>query len=138
RQRAVRVAVDHLDEGAERIDVELLRRDVVREKRTETVERAFELTEEVTDLGVFGGETLRGVGEEELVRFFDGVGARGQRLARARRRIARAWPAGFAADEGPLPTRHRDGSWCSRYCRLVIQPKIIDLVIHHFSGRTAK
>src|SRR5262245_6005700 len=35
-------------------------------------------------------------------------------------------------------TRQRSGSWCSRYWRRVIQPKIIDFVIHHFSGRTAK
>ena len=33
---------------------------------------------------------------------------------------------------------HRSGSWCSRYCRRVIQPRIIDLVIHHFSGLIAK
>ena len=36
------------------------------------------------------------------------------------------------------PTGQRLGSWCSRYCRRVMKPRIIDLVIHHFSGRTAK
>ena len=51
--------------------------------------------------------------------------------------LAHAWPAGFALELFG-PTGQRLGSWCSRYCRRVMKPRIIDFVIHHFSGRTAK
>ena len=47
-------------------------------------------------------------------------------------------PPACALPTARCPTGQRLGSWCSRYCRRVIQPRIIDLVIHHFSGRTAK
>src|SRR5207248_8548784 len=80
---------------------------------------------------------LGGGREEQRVRLLDDVEARVELGEDCRR--AHAWPAGFVADEVlPPPTRQRLGSWCSRYWRRVIQPKIIEFVIHHLSGRTAK
>src|SRR5215472_14287766 len=43
-----------------------------------------------------------------------------------------------AVSESCSPKGQRRGSWCSRYCSRVIQPKIMDFVIKNFSGLTAK
>src|SRR6516164_9055994 len=106
---------------------------------TDAGEGCVELPEVCPDLAAesgFGWESLRRVGEEELVCFLDRVGPPGKRTSRS---LAHACPAGLGDEAcGAWPTAHRLGSWCSRYCRRVIHPTIIPLVIHHLSGRTAK
>ena len=79
-------------------------------------------------VALVGGESLRRVREQELVSTFDGVDSLLERLQRAARSSCGAY---FVAAQ-------RSGSWCSRYWRRVMVPKIIDLVIQNFSGRSAK
>jgi hypothetical protein len=55
---------------------------------------------------LFTLKTLRGVSEEELVGFFEGIGAFGQ-CPRRIFRCAHTWPADLPA---PVPTFQRDGS----------------------------
>jgi hypothetical protein len=78
--RVSSVTVDDCDERPIRCQLEAEFSDVLREEVAKASERAVELLQEVADLGtgvLFGLKTLRGVGEEELVGFFEGIGAYG-------------------------------------------------------------
>ena len=114
--------------------------DEVRDDAGQPAQRRVAFLEVLTGLAagvvvLIGREALGGVREHELVRLLDGVDPRAELGDGVG--LAHAWPAGFALE--PFgPTGQRLGSWCSRYWRRVMKPKIIDLVIHHFSGRTAK
>ena len=98
----------------------------------DAVVHALEISAELFAVGVafVGGESLRGIGEQELVATFDGVNALLEQVQRV--------GGGMRAYFVETLTTQRSGSWCSRYCRRVIVPNIIALVIHSFSGRSAK
>ena len=102
-----------------------------REQIGQHAERLFQPLEEFANLPGRPGpllprHALSGVGEKELVAFLDGVDASLQLAG-----------SGHPSVES-RETTQRCGSWCSRYRSRSTYPKIIDFVIHSFSGRMAK
>ena len=103
------VSIDNVDESAIRLGIKAQSRDVAGEERAEAVQSALELAEELADLSGFLRQSLRSVRQEEFVRFFEVVGARGE--AGGKRPVVRLGDVLELGEAGPcLFFQRGDGS----------------------------